>query len=73
MTTPRIEFHEQGEQVVMVLVTEAGSNPLSEVNQAAYALAKRGYTKRDLDRHPWPGVFQVVPETRMDRAKRGER
>ena len=62
MGNPRIEFVERSDGQVEMIFIGVGSM-LAEANQAAFALAKRGYSKRELDKHPkWPGMFQFTME-----------
>lgn len=52
-----IAFWESNGRVHMALQVPDGTPALAESLQAAYALARRGYTKRDLARHKWPSSF----------------
>lgn len=58
MSHPRIEFIEQANGRVAMRFVAVGPS-LNEANSAAFALAKRGLTKHDLNKHPkWPGSFE---------------
>jgi hypothetical protein len=56
-----ITFSEDEQSGQVRAVLEADRNEaLTESYQAAYALLKRGHSKRELSNHPrWPGGFEL--------------
>jgi len=59
MSSASITFTEQPDGTIKVVVSSDEGGPLSKASMCAFALAKRGLTKREAERYGYPLFFTL--------------